>query len=183
MTTNSIPPQRLVPDRPFPPYAYLPGRDRHPTRDAEGHSFGHQPEEPDVPDPMLWRACGDYLYGIDLFNHGYYWEAHEAWEGLWHACGRRGVTANYMQALINLAAAGLKARWGNVRGVRGNSQTAARLFTSVAGQLGPDGRRYMGLDVSALLRWTSDLSEHPPAAQSTSVEPESIAFEFNLRPD
>ncbi|MER9222262.1 DUF309 domain-containing protein [Mesorhizobium sp. M0644] len=22
---------------------------------------------------------------IDLINHGYYWEAHEAWEPLWHA--------------------------------------------------------------------------------------------------
>jgi uncharacterized protein len=22
-------------------------------------------------------------WGLDVFNHGYYWEAHEAWEGLW----------------------------------------------------------------------------------------------------
>ena len=49
-----------------------------------------------------WRACRDYLYGIDLFNHGYYWEAHEVWEGLWVACGRRGPTAIYLQALISL---------------------------------------------------------------------------------
>ncbi len=63
MTTKSFPPPRLVPDRPFPPYAYLPGRYPHPTRDAEGHSFGHQPQGPDVPDPMRWRACGDHLYG------------------------------------------------------------------------------------------------------------------------
>ncbi|TGQ49534.1 DUF309 domain-containing protein, partial [Mesorhizobium sp. M1C.F.Ca.ET.210.01.1.1] len=26
-----------------------------------------------------------FRWGIDLFNHGYYWEAHEAWEPLWHA--------------------------------------------------------------------------------------------------
>ncbi|MET2831203.1 DUF309 domain-containing protein [Mesorhizobium shangrilense] len=26
-----------------------------------------------------------FRWGSDLFNHGYYWEAHEAWEPLWHA--------------------------------------------------------------------------------------------------
>ena len=172
--SRSTAPPRLVPDRPFPPYAYLPGRNPHPTRDAEGHSFGHQPEEPDVPDPMRWRACGDYLYGIDLFNHGYYWEAHEAWEGLWHACGRRGATAIYLQALINFAAAGLKARWGNVRGIRGNSATAARLF----GQLGARDERYMGLAVPTLLRWTTEL-----AGRQTDSGDGALPFDFILRPE
>jgi hypothetical protein len=95
-------PRRLIPDRPFPAYAYLPGRTPHPTRDPEGHSYGARPDTPELPDPEDWRACGDYLYGIDLFNHGFYWEAHEAWEGLWVACGRRGPTATFLQALINL---------------------------------------------------------------------------------
>ena len=66
-------------------------------------------------------------------------------------------------------------------GIRGNSQTAARLFTFVARQLGPDGGRYMGLDLPALLRWTSDLADHPPVAQSTDSEVDPIAFEFILR--
>ena len=47
-------------------------------------------ERPDPPDPEQWHLCRPYLYGIDLFNDGYYWEAHEVWEGLWHACGLRG---------------------------------------------------------------------------------------------
>ena len=75
-------PPRLVPDRPFPAYAYHPGRTPHPTRDPEGHSYGMVHDVPQPPNPEDWRACGDYLYGVDLFNHGYYWEAHEAWEGL-----------------------------------------------------------------------------------------------------
>jgi len=29
-----------------------------------------------------------WLYAVDLFNGGWYWEAHEAWEGFWHALGR-----------------------------------------------------------------------------------------------
>ena len=80
-------PPRLVPERSFPPYAYIPGRAPHPTRDPKGHNYGAEFETPKPPDPDDWRACRDYLYGIDLFNHGFYWEAHEAWEGLWVACG------------------------------------------------------------------------------------------------
>ena len=183
MTRKSPAPPRLFPDRPLPPYAYLPGRYPHPVRDPGGHSFGCQPDRPEAPDPTRWRECGDYLYGIDLFNHGFYWEAHEAWEGLWHACGRRGVTANYVQALINFAAAGFKARWGNRRGMRANAQTAARLFASTARQLGPDSGRYMGLEVQALLLWTTELAEQPTAAHDTDTEADAMPFEFMLRPE
>ena len=183
MTTKSPAPPRLVPNRPLPPYAYLPGRHPHPIRDPGGHSYGSEPDEAEAPDPTRWRECGDYLYGIDLFNHGFYWEAHEAWEGLWHACGRRGVTANYLQALINFAAAGFKARWGNVRGMRANAQTAAKLFDSAARQLGRDSGRYMGLDVQALLLSTTDLAGQPTVAHDTDTEADAVPFEFMLRPE
>ena len=92
-------PPRLLPHRPFPAYAYRPGHTPHPTRDPEGHSYGEPLNRAPVPDPADWRACDDYLYGIDLFNHSYYWEAHEAWEGLWFACGRRGRVATFLQGL------------------------------------------------------------------------------------
>ncbi len=84
MRTNgqpAEPPPRLVSDRELPAYAYVPGESPHPTRDRDGHSFGSEPDTPEPPDPEDWRSCPDYLYGIDLFNHGFYWEAHEAWEG------------------------------------------------------------------------------------------------------
>ncbi len=51
------------------------------------HGEEPQPAELIVDD---WLRCRDYLRGIDLFNHGYYWEAHEVWEGLWHTAGHRG---------------------------------------------------------------------------------------------
>ncbi len=183
MANDTEPPRtpRLVPDRALPTYAYVPGRYPHPVRDPRGHSFGIESDAPELPDPQQWRACGDYLYGIDLFNHGFFWEAHEAWEGLWHACGRRGVTATYLQALINFAAAGFKARWGSVRGMKANARTAARLFDSAARELGPDSGRYMGLEVPALLFWTTDLAEQPTVARDTDRE--AVPFEFTLRPE
>lgn len=183
MTRTPTLPPRFVPDRPFPPYAYLPGRHPHPTRDPEGHSYGAALETAEPPVPEDWRACGDYLYGIDLFNHGFYWEAHEAWEGLWVACGRQGATATYLQGLINLAAAGFKARWGNARGLRANAGTASRLFTSAARRLGAGGVRHMGLDVRAL----ADLAAAIATAQSESRRSpdgeRSLAFDVILRPE
>ncbi len=179
---GSLPP-RLVPDKPFPPYAYLPGRNPHPVRDPEGHSYAAEPPTAEPPDPADWRACEDYLNGIDLFNHGYYWEAHEAWEGLWHACGRRGLTATYLQALINFAAAGFKARWGNARGMRANAGTALRLFKSAAGQLGSTGTRYMGLDLRALTDAAATISKSQPTTKRAPGDKTVLAFDLLLRPD
>jgi hypothetical protein len=48
------------------------------------------------------------LYGIDLFNHGFWWEAHEALEAVWVAAGRRTETGLFIQGLIQIAVAHLK---------------------------------------------------------------------------
>jgi hypothetical protein len=50
--------------------------------------------------------------GIDLFNHGYYWEAHEAWDPLWQAANRSTPHRLLFKGLILLAAAGVKIREG-----------------------------------------------------------------------
>src|SRR5438034_61382 len=68
---------RLVPEQPFPAYSYVPGHFPHPLSDPRGHSFGVQPERPASLDPEHWRLSRPYLYALDLFNYGYYWEAHE----------------------------------------------------------------------------------------------------------
>ena len=100
---------RLVPHRAFPPYAYLPGRHPHPVRDADGHSFGI--DAVDDPRGLDWA--------VDLFDAGYYWEAHEAWEPLWRAARRGSAERAVLKALILVAAAGLKLREGKpVAGLR-----------------------------------------------------------------
>ena len=82
---------RLVPDISFPPYSFVPGLFPHPISDPEGHSHGIREQAAAPVGPDDWHTNRDYLFGIDLFNHGYYWEAHEVWEGLWHAAGRAGL--------------------------------------------------------------------------------------------
>jgi hypothetical protein len=102
--------------------------------------------EPLAPD--TWPDSADYLYGIDLFNHGFYWEAHESWEGLWHVAGRRGVIADFLKALIKLAAAGVKHLEGMPRGTCSHAGRAAELWREVAGAVGED--QFLGLSLGEL---------------------------------
>jgi len=102
----------------LPPYSYVPGHTPHPVSDPAGHMFGRPLPVAQPLQPENWQASTEYRYGADLFNHGYYWESHEAWESLWHAVGRKGPVADLLKGLIKLAAAGVKAREGNPRGVR-----------------------------------------------------------------
>jgi len=131
VSDSSLP--RYCRSRPLPPYSYVPGLAPHPTSDPRGHSFGLNEPSPPPLTQFAFRDNASYLYGIDLFNHGYYWEAHEAWESLWHAAGRSGPTADFLKGLIKLAAAGVKLREGRPAGVRQHAQRAAELFRGVGG--------------------------------------------------
>jgi hypothetical protein len=68
-------------------------------RNPAGHSFGPAEPKPSIDQEQDWHECLPYLWGIDLFNNGYYWEAHETWEAVWHATGHRGTMADFCKAL------------------------------------------------------------------------------------
>ena len=106
-------------------------------------------------DPEAWRQSAEYLYAADLFNHGFYWEAHEAWESLWHAAGRRGPVATWLKSLIKLAAAGVKAREGNPVGVERHARRSLELVSELQCELRESQQSYGGLpleDVEAIAR-------------------------------
>jgi predicted metal-dependent hydrolase len=150
---------RLLPDVPLPPYTYVPGQTPHPRSDPAGHLYGQAPEQPAPLDPQHWHSCRTYLRGVDLFNAGYFWEAHEVWESLWHAAGRRGTTADFLKGLIKLAAAGVKLRAGVPAGVRSHASRAAAIFHQLAGKLGGTEVRYLGLRLAELLSITQELED------------------------
>jgi hypothetical protein len=142
-------PQRYT-DLAFPPYAYLPGALPHPTQDPQGHSYDPAgAPEPKVPavDPANWRASEAYLFGCDLYNYGYWWEAHEAWEGPWRSCRRDELQAHFLQALIQVSARALKLRSGNRQGVILLGERSDRHMQFVLDRL--DDPMYLGLDVPA----------------------------------
>src|ERR1700720_4709703 len=101
MAIGSMLRPRWLPEKSFPPYAYLPGRQPHPVRDPAGHSYHVEPM-PVAAEASLGSDV--FLWGLDLFNHGYYWEAHEAWEGLWQVVDRGGPSRMLFKGLILLSA-------------------------------------------------------------------------------
>ena len=127
---------------PLPRYRHVPGQSPHPMSDPYGHRLmGLIFDEPPI-DLTHWRASTAYRYAIDLFNHGFYWEAHEVWEGLWRGVGRRGMAADFLKGLIHLAAAGVKSRQGNPKGVVKHAERAKELFEIVGNSgLGEIGER------------------------------------------
>ena len=152
---------RYLPGRAFPPYAFLPGRDPHPTRDPRGHSFGHEEAAVEYLPPARWRENASYLWGVDLYNHAYLWEAHEAWEGLWHASKRDRIQALHLQGLIQCGAAWLKIAMGQPNGVRRLSELALEKLQEVA----RDQRgSYMGLDLDRFLPEVRAFAESGPTA-------------------
>ena len=135
---------RYAPRRPFPPYAFLPGRDPHPTRDPLGHSHGVDEPSPSRIEPGRWRESEPYLFGVDLYNHGFLWEAHESWEGLWHVSKPDRIQALFLQGLIQCAAAWLKIPMGQPQGVQRLSALALEKLELVERA---SGGAYMGLDL------------------------------------
>lgn len=138
----------------FPPYAFVPGEHPHPTRDPRGHSYSEEGEASvESVEPADWRGSADYLYGVDLYNAGYLWEAHEAWEGLWHVSKHDAVQAQFIQGLIQCAAGCLKIRMGQKRGMN-------KLFEQGVGRLHgvmrEVGDQYMGVSITG---FTGELLE------------------------
>ena len=130
--------------RPFPHYRYIPGRAPHPTRDPDGHSYGEPPVALEKFTAADWPTCAPYLYGIDLFNHRYWWESHEALEQCWVAAGRSTETGLFLQGLIQIAVACLKHEQGFLDVARRMAQEGMEKFPSPPGA-------YLGVD-SVLLR-------------------------------
>ncbi len=94
--------------RPFPPYRHLPGTTPHPERSPEGHSYRVQEPAASPLTQEGWAGNKDFLFGVDLFNAGYFWEAHTSWERLWALEETPPEIRRFLQAIIQAAAACLK---------------------------------------------------------------------------
>ncbi|WP_165234210.1 DUF309 domain-containing protein [Aquisphaera insulae] len=164
----------------LPPYSYVPGGPwPHPTGSPQGHSWGAGREQvpPIVADD--WRVSEAYLRGIELFNAGYYWEAHEAWEALWLAHGRKGPVARIVQALIKLAAAGVKIREGQPAGASTHAARAADLIEAARSEAGDS---ILGLDLQAWVNEARAIAERPPRDTGLPGQAISRVFSFRIEP-
>jgi hypothetical protein len=105
-----------------------------------------------------WISNDDFLYGVDLFNAGYFWEAHVYWERLWALPSTEPGLRRFLQALIQIAAACLKARQGRVAGAT-RLLDRARLEAFGAGKIGVDA----GALASGARRFVEGKTSEPPS--------------------
>jgi hypothetical protein len=112
-----------------------------------------------------------------LFNAGYYWEAHECWEALWHAHGRHGATADLLKGLIKLAAAGVKVRQRQRHGVVTHARRAAACFAAAQAA---GGRFQLGLDLEESIRQAATTAAVPPDDPAPPGARVSRVFDFRL---
>ena len=132
-------------DIPFPGYRYIPFRPDlpHPRHDPRGHSYAQDDEPLTQFTERDWPNCRPYLYGVDLFNHRYWWEAHEAWEAIWLAAGRNSQAGCFIQGLIQLAA-------GQLKRIMEEPSGASLLTDSAAEKLAVGGSLFLGIAVEPL---------------------------------
>jgi len=146
---------RLVPHRALPEVAFLPGAGEPPRPTGE--------RSPPLEAPR-WRDHEPYLWGCDLYAHGFPWEAHEVWEGAW-AATPPGLEHALLAGLIQAAAADVQARLGKWRGVAALASRARRNLIAAGGP------RLCGVDVrgfaAELMAWSvrvgaAEVWEPPP---------------------
>ena len=137
---------------------------------AETTEYRHSANAPDTSPPPLtpltWAelpAYPEFQWAVRLFNAGYYWEAHEAWESLWHAAGRSGAVADFLKGLIKLAAAGVKLREHNLVGVERHARRALELFREVQHGVESGEASSPWLSLPELIEIAAQLVSNPPS--------------------
>jgi hypothetical protein len=130
--------------RPFPQSRYKPGESPRSVRLLSKAWLDRLPD-PVAFGPGSWMHSDHYRYAVDLFNHQYWWEAHEVLEGLWVENGRRTELAIFLQGLIQISAALLKASTGVHTG-------AARLSRKGLSKLSSQEGIFLGIAVEPFVR-------------------------------
>ena len=94
---------------PIPRWAYVPGGETEPDREPLEQAKRYVPQRFDGYVPWAHPAL---LYGLTLNDSELYWESHEVLEAVWKAAPMNGLDRIVLQALIQIANAGLKQRIG-----------------------------------------------------------------------
>ncbi len=155
----------------LPPYTHIPGITPHPISGPNGH-MRDSADHVDIESREHQLSVGTHL-----FNLGFYWEAHEAWEHLWIALGRSGDDADIVKGLIKLAACGVKCLEANPTGAGRHASRAAKLLnTAVA----PD---WFELNIRAACEIAVHAAEEPPVLKRASDGKPQTLQGFHLLTD
>jgi hypothetical protein len=172
---------RLLPAADVPRYTHVPGAGTpHPYRDPRGHSYNRRPVAPRPLHEEHWAENRSYLLGLDLFNLGFYWEAHDEWERLWRASNPDSLVGKFLKGLVKLSAAGIKVREESIHGVRRHAASAGEVFADVAAEVDED--RYCGLEFTTL-QFAADRAAQLAYPKELSAGRPLRVFPFLLIPE
>lgn len=130
--------------QPLPAYRHIPLQNPHPFMDVGGHSYGQQASQVAAFSAADWQNCNAYLYAIDLFNHGYWWEAHEQLKPVCIAAGRESEIGSFVQGLIQIGAAQLKRFMQEPKGAQVLTESGVAKLSAAKGV-------YLGIEVASFL--------------------------------
>jgi uncharacterized protein len=105
-----------------------------------------------------------YLAGIELFNNGKFWHAHEEWEEAWRATADH-QTRLFYKGIIQTTAALVHWQKGNPRGLRLNWAKARSKLTQLPSP-------FMGLALADLIRYMDRFVE----SQGHDLEPPQLSM-------
>lgn len=103
--------------------------------------------------------------GVEQFNRGEYWDAHDSWEAIWLSSS--GEQKQFIQGLIQLAAVCYHLEKGNERGAGRLHEAAMRRLDELPESFGGIALRELRDDVRGLLARTF-LESNGPRIRLTS---------------
>jgi predicted metal-dependent hydrolase len=169
--------------RSFPAYSHIPSVTPHPLKKF-GHSYGVKIESIELITETSWKTNRTYLYGFDLYNYSYWWEAHETWEGIWQLSKKKAPLGRFLQGLIQLSTVFLKRHQKRIKGVRSLAIKAIHNLEYVSQNASP--KIYMGVDLQVLLEKfrisiIEFLNDTPIVDPFKNIKPQPlITLHFNM---
>jgi len=136
-------------DYPFPAQPHVPGSGSEPDMAPLQRVKRTCPPRVDADD---WRNNVAYRYGWSLFDAGFFWEAHEIWEPVWHVCAPNSRERLLLRALIQIANGRLKKTMEKDKASARLFAEADRLLAEVAGPESTTSVPLMGVDIGGLRR-------------------------------
>ncbi|NJO91974.1 MAG: DUF309 domain-containing protein [Chloroflexia bacterium] len=129
----------------LPSYKYIPQKGPHPLQIKNIEHIPEIPEDNNGFSSENWHQSQHYLYAVDLFNLGYYWEVHEVLEKLWMELGKKSDEGIFIQGLIQLSVALLKHSQDNHNGFK-------RLYEKALPKFKKQHGIFLGIDSKAVLQ-------------------------------
>ncbi|GIW22395.1 MAG: hypothetical protein KatS3mg068_1402 [Candidatus Sericytochromatia bacterium] len=163
----------------FPPYSYIPGVYPHPKNNPQGHSYNKVKEKTSVINNENYSTHKEYIYSLELFNNGYYWEAHEELENIWNSVNRDSYIAEFLKALIKLCASGVKVRQEQEHGIYEHARLAKIIFEKI--KVNENLNLLLGLNISDLINFCQYIMNNSDKFKSNKYLPVEKVFDFELR--